>query len=61
MVQDVTENPNWNKCLDVNGASLARCIYNCGDNGDCEAACVDEFKIRTDDCPCEVCTLFSYS
>ena len=52
--QDVTENANWNKCLDVNGMSLARCIYNCVDNGDCEDACVEQFKIRTEDCPCEV-------
>ena len=52
--QDVTQNANWNKCMDVNGSSLARCIYNCEDNGNCEAACVEQFKTRTDDCPCEV-------
>ena len=52
--QDVTENANWNKCLDINGMSLARCIYNCEDNGDCEDACVAQFKGRTQDCPCEV-------
>ena len=52
--QDVTQNANWNKCLDVNGMSLARCIYNCEDNGDCEDACVAQFKGRTQDCPCEV-------
>ena len=34
--------------------SLARCIYNCEDNGDCEDACVAQFKGRTEDCPCEV-------
>ena len=61
IIKDVTENPNWNKCLDVNGASLARCIYNCGDNGDCEAACVEQFKTLTDDCPCEVCKMLSLS
>ena len=54
--QDVTENVNWNKCLDINGMSLGRCIYNCEDNEDCEASCVDQFKTRTDDCPCEVGT-----
>ena len=53
-LQDVTENVNWNKCLDVNGMSLARCIYNCNDNGDCEDDCVAQFKVRTADCPCEV-------
>ena len=34
--------------------SLARCIYNCEDNDDCEDACVAQFKERTTDCPCEV-------
>ena len=52
--QDVTENENWNNCLDVNGMSLARCIYNCEDNGDCENDCVAQFKGRTANCPCEV-------
>ena len=55
--QDVTQNVNWNKCLDVNGMSLARCIYNCEDNGDCENECVAQFKGRTADCPCEVSLL----
>ena len=52
--QDVTQNADWNKCLDVNGMSLARCIYNCEDNGGCENECVAQFKSRTADCPCEV-------
>ena len=56
--QDVTENANWNKCLDVNGMSLARCIYSCKDNGDCETSCVEEFKSLTSDCPCEVGSIF---
>ena len=60
-VQDVTENANWNKCLDVNGMSLARCIYNCEDNGDCENECVAQFKGRTADCPCEVGRIITYT
>ena len=60
-LQDVTENANWNQCLDVNGASLARCIYNCNDNSDCEDECVSQFKGRTDDCPCEVSKMIFYS
>ena len=54
LFQDVIENSDWNKCLDINGMSLARCIYNCDDNGDCETDCVTQFKGRTMDCPCEV-------
>ena len=34
--------------------SLARCIYNCDDNSDCENECVSQFKGRTSNCPCEV-------
>ena len=52
--QDVNENADWNKCLDINGMSLARCIYNCEDNADCETDCVAQFKGRTANCPCEV-------
>ena len=59
--QDVTENANWNKCLDVNGASLARCIYNCKDDGDCENECVSQFKGRTTTCPCEVCGIRTHT
>ena len=40
--------------------SLARCIYNCEDNDDCEDACVDQFKGRTADCPCEVGIIILY-
>ena len=55
--QDVTQNSNWNNCLDTNGQSLARCIYNCNDDAACEADCVDQFKTKTEDCPCEVCPI----
>ena len=52
--QDVTENVNWKRCLDMNGNTLAICIYNCEDNSDCENNCVSQFKDSTADCPCEV-------
>ena len=29
-------NPEWNRCLDENGMTLGRCVYECGDNKDCE-------------------------
>ena len=54
--QDVTKNENWNKCLDKNGQSLGRCIYDCNDDEWFEADCIWEFKVDTDNCPCEVCT-----
>ena len=52
--KDVTQNENWNNCLDIYGQSLARCIYNCNDDQSCEADCVGQFKVKTSDCPCEV-------
>ena len=52
--QDVTKNENWNSCLDMKGKSLARCIYDCKDDAACETDCVGQFKVQTDDCPCEV-------
>ena len=58
LIQDVEENFNWNKCLDQNGMTLGRCIYSCEDNSECEAACVEQFKTRTEDCPCEVSGFF---
>ena len=45
--------------MDVNGMSLARCIYNCEENGDCENECVAQFKGHTADCPCEVSLLLT--
>ena len=39
--------------------SLARCIYNCEDNDDCENECVAQFKGHTADCPCEVGRMIS--
>ena len=58
--QDVTANADWNKCLDTNGMSLARCIYHCADDADCEANCLQQFKTKTDDCPCEVSSQGTY-
>ena len=52
--QDVTANEDWNQCLDINGMSLARCIYKCDNNSACEIDCVANFKTETVNCPCEV-------
>ena len=56
----VTENANWKKCFNINGNFLAVCIYNCEDNGDCEKACISQFKQDTADCPCEVGQIIYY-
>ena len=47
-------NVNWNVCIDENGSKLGRCIYACNNNDDCEDQCVEQFKTRQYDCPCEV-------
>ena len=40
--------------MDKNGSKLGRCIYACNNNDTCEDQCVDLFKFRQFDCPCEV-------
>ena len=54
--QDLETNQDWNICIDDNGATLGRCIYACDDNESCETDCVNSFKIRQTNCPCEVWT-----
>ena len=48
------ENPDWNRCIDENSLKLGRCIYNCENNEDCENDCINRFKTRQVNCPCEV-------
>ena len=43
----------WNRCIDDNSLSLGRCIYQCEGLEICELACVEEFKTKQTDCPCE--------
>ena len=43
----------WNYCLDDNSLSLGRCIYQCDNHELCELGCLEEFKTRQTDCPCE--------
>ena len=43
--------------MDDNGATLGRCVYDCNGNEPCETGCLDSFKSRQANCPCEVRTL----
>ena len=52
--QDLHDNNEWNNCIDQNSLTLGRCIHACDSDGDCENNCVNEFKTRQIDCPCEV-------
>ena len=52
--KDLEANKHWNICIDDNGATLGRCVYACDSNESCENECLDSFKIRQADCPCEV-------
>ena len=47
-------NGDWNVCIDDNGSKLGRCIYACNNDDACEDQCVEQFKTRQFDCPCEV-------
>jgi len=49
----VEENPDWNRCIDDNSLKLGRCVYNCENNEQCEDDCLDRFKTRQLNCPCE--------
>ena len=52
--KDLETNQDWNICIDENGATLGRCVYACDGNESCETDCLDSFKIRQTNCPCEV-------
>ena len=54
MLQEKESNGDWNICIDENGSKLGRCIYACNNNDACEDQCVEQFKTRQNDCPCEV-------
>ena len=52
--KDLETNQDWNICIDDNGSKLGRCIYACNNDDACEDQCVDQFKTRQFNCPCEV-------
>ena len=52
--KNLESNQDWNICIDENGATLGRCVYACDGNESCETDCLDSFKIRQSNCPCEV-------
>ena len=52
--KDLDTNEDWNMCIDDNGATLGRCVYACDGNESCETDCLDSFKLRQANCPCEV-------
>ena len=58
--QEKETNADWNDCIDDNGSKLGRCIYSCNNNDTCEDQCVDQFKTRQFDCPCEVKYSFGF-
>ena len=47
-------NPDWNACIDTNGIAMGRCVHACNGNEECEFDCLNGFKTRQLDCPCEV-------
>ena len=53
-IQIVEENPDWNRCIDENSLKLGRCVHSCESNQECENDCINRFKTRQVNCPCEV-------
>ena len=54
MLKDLESNAQWNSCIDINGASLGRCVNDCQNESECENSCLDVFKAQQLNCPCEV-------
>ena len=52
-------NREWNMCIDNNGITMGRCVNACNGNAACEIDCLDEFKLRQMNCPCEVSQISS--
>ena len=50
-------NPDWNACIDTNGIAMGRCVHACNGNEECEMDCLNGFKTRQMDCPCEVSSI----
>ena len=53
-IEVVEENPDWNRCIDDNSIMLGRCVHACNDDQGCEDDCLNRFKTRQLNCPCEV-------
>ena len=51
------DDPQWNRCIDANSLTLGRCIHHCDGDQSCENDCVNGFKMKQMDCPCEVSSL----
>ena len=45
---------NFKECMQEKSIDLGRCIVDCKDDQLCEQSCVDLFKSRYDECPCQV-------
>ena len=54
LVKDMESNADWNICIDHNGMTMGRCVHACDGNEACELDCLNAFKIRQMNCPCEV-------
>ena len=50
-------NPDWNACIDTNGIAMGRCVHACNENEACESDCLNAFKTRQMNCPCEVSSI----
>ena len=53
-IKDMESNDDWNICIDSNSITMGRCVHACHGDESCEKDCLDGFKTRQLDCPCEV-------
>ena len=45
---------NLQECKKEKSIDLGQCIIDCNDDQSCEQSCVNFFKVRYDECPCQV-------
>ena len=45
---------NLQQCLKKKSIDLGKCIIDCKNDQSCEQSCVNLFKVRYDECPCQV-------
>ena len=54
--EPLSEEDIYNKdlCMKANSVIAGNCVLKCGGDSSCEYNCIDDFRSRNDDCPCEV-------
>ena len=54
--EPLSEENIYNKdlCTKANSVIAGNCILKCGGDSICESNCIRDFRLKNEDCPCEV-------